>query len=720
MRSTKLTTMFIYLLISSSLALNASAANRTAEPLGILDARNTVMAVRLGNLDKSVKKVSKLGSQMSAMGLRGPAAALSMIGNVKLMKKRLGFDPSKAKGWAKIGLEPDWGVALLIDKRMSTPSEPVVPVIVLRLSNLSKFKSFLEKRTGIRGALRANGISELKSPKSNVPKFVGVNGKFLAICPKTRGPAAGLKRAFASIVKGAGSPLRGKASFKSTFSDGAADALAMHMDVAAVAKLAKKAPGRARAGGMALMMASKIISDVTGAVYDDSARLELGTTAKGQKALAMLSKVSGASPSCSQLFARSGWVVGRMSLNLKKIAQGASQLQPPPQRKRTEQMLSRTLDGIGRRFGLSWRELTQAFNGHACAGVHVPLMLKSITSRGQSTPGWLLALGSRNPNKALELITHVATAGGSRPGAVSKIKLAGSKGLRIAMGRLTMVVLAQNHRIVIAPDQTQLTAALKRTRKASLSGTPLGGMLDGNTMIGVGMNASTIGKALQFGQATAAASGSPAGVLHMLKKAAAGARKLKGSVDISLSADRTGLMLKTHYSEAMSKWVTGVISSIALPSFRKFQSKTRSSEANVSLMMLKMAARVYYVSPRLDSEGNKMPCAFPPSTPLTPARSCCSRKLDRNGDRRCDVNPKHWQHPTWRALNFRPRRPHYYRYSFKSSGSGAKAKFTITAEADQNCNGAVSVLKVTGRGDPSGKCRRVTTSKVIDVSRSKR
>ncbi len=64
--------------------------------------------------------------------------------------------------------------------------------------------------------------------------------------------------------------------------------------------------------------------------------------------------------------------------------------------------------------------------------------------------------------------------------------------------------------------------------------------------------------------------------------------------------------------------------------------------------------------------------------------------------------PGDWAHPTWKALTFEMRDPHYYQYEYVSDGTGAESRFTVRALGDLNCDGVMSTFERIGTIDSEG------------------
>ena len=147
---------------------------------------------------------------------------------------------------------------------------------------------------------------------------------------------------------------------------------------------------------------------------------------------------------------------------------------------------------------------------------------------------------------------------------------------------------------------------------------------------------------------------------------------------------------------------TGVVAAVAIPAFIKYTRRSKTTEAIDNLDRLYKDAAVYYVTPRVDPTGAKLPCSLPPSVGWTPAGSPCDHKGGKYPG-----GPDEWSDPTWRALGFQIDGPHYFRYKFDANPTVKDGKFTITASADLDCDGVWSTFERYGFADPDagpGEC----------------
>ena len=139
--------------------------------------------------------------------------------------------------------------------------------------------------------------------------------------------------------------------------------------------------------------------------------------------------------------------------------------------------------------------------------------------------------------------------------------------------------------------------------------------------------------------------------------------------------------------------LVGSLLAVVVPTFVREVHASRLVEPVDGLQRLGAAAVAYgRVHPA--SQG------FPASAPLTPAAVPRGRCLPDD--------PGAWEHPTWRALDFRPvpeGAPHCFAFSFDSSLSPSISTFRADAHGDLDGDGILSTFEVTGRyvdGDPKG------------------
>jgi hypothetical protein len=127
--------------------------------------------------------------------------------------------------------------------------------------------------------------------------------------------------------------------------------------------------------------------------------------------------------------------------------------------------------------------------------------------------------------------------------------------------------------------------------------------------------------------------------------------------------------------------VAGSVLAVAVPTFVKQLHASRLSEPLDGLARLGQRALVL-------ADAKPIKSAFPPSVGLTPAEVPAGHSVeDPEGT---------WDDPTWRALDFRMDRAHYYAFAFESDNKTQVAHFTARALGDLDGDGLFSTFKLEG------------------------
>jgi hypothetical protein len=134
---------------------------------------------------------------------------------------------------------------------------------------------------------------------------------------------------------------------------------------------------------------------------------------------------------------------------------------------------------------------------------------------------------------------------------------------------------------------------------------------------------------------------------------------------------------------AVAACLLGSIVAVAVPAFVRDVESSRLVEPVSGLERLATRAVAHAVASG----------AYPETAPWTPA-------VPPRGT--TEVDPEGtWDHPTWRALDFRAApegRPHAYAFSFERTASG----FTARAQGDLDGDGLFSLFEVRGVAPPGG------------------
>jgi type IV pilus assembly protein PilA len=131
--------------------------------------------------------------------------------------------------------------------------------------------------------------------------------------------------------------------------------------------------------------------------------------------------------------------------------------------------------------------------------------------------------------------------------------------------------------------------------------------------------------------------------------------------------------------------IIGILAAVAVPAFMKYMKRSRTTEAPPNLKKIFDGAKGYFEKgAKVNRSGTVQEHKFPASVGPTPAMGDCCGGGD--GDKCVNTD---WTNATWTALGFEISDPHYFHYSFTSSGVGTSAMFTAGANADLDCDGTL-------------------------------
>ena len=116
--------------------------------------------------------------------------------------------------------------------------------------------------------------------------------------------------------------------------------------------------------------------------------------------------------------------------------------------------------------------------------------------------------------------------------------------------------------------------------------------------------------------------------------------------------------------------ILGLLASLAIPAYARFVRRSKTSEAVVNVRRMFDGAVTCYQMDSVTREGEGQAPRFPLSVGPTPGvNACCTPE----GLSRCPANADLFTDFSWNKLNFSISDPHYYWYTFESSGDGATA-----------------------------------------------
>ncbi len=131
--------------------------------------------------------------------------------------------------------------------------------------------------------------------------------------------------------------------------------------------------------------------------------------------------------------------------------------------------------------------------------------------------------------------------------------------------------------------------------------------------------------------------------------------------------------------------ITGILASIAIPSFVKYIRRSQTMEAVMNIRKMYDASVAYFVSEHSDVNGNTIAQQFPGTTGWTPAAPPPASKMA--------PNPALWSTPEWQALNFSVDDAIRYAYNNVTSGTDSTAKAQLQAAGDLNGNTVTSFFE---------------------------
>ena len=143
-------------------------------------------------------------------------------------------------------------------------------------------------------------------------------------------------------------------------------------------------------------------------------------------------------------------------------------------------------------------------------------------------------------------------------------------------------------------------------------------------------------------------------------------------------------MKLTAIEAALLVSLVGSVLAVSVPAFVHNLSSSRLTEVTSGLGRIGNQAVA-------NASGKACADAFPASAPLTPTT------VPRGRAEVDSEQPDPWDHPTWRALDFRPTPPgvaHWF--SFQFDNQPATTSFVATAHGDLDGDGATSTFEVRG------------------------
>ena len=146
--------------------------------------------------------------------------------------------------------------------------------------------------------------------------------------------------------------------------------------------------------------------------------------------------------------------------------------------------------------------------------------------------------------------------------------------------------------------------------------------------------------------------------------------------------------------------IIGILAAVAIPAFMKYMKKSKTAEASQFLKKMSDSARTYYADKTIAATAanvtNLAPGSsakqFPAQAAIYADPACCA--MVAAGTEKCnpalepDWNSPTVANPTWEALDFALKDPHYFAYGF--IGGGTTSNYTATAQGNLDCDAVFS------------------------------
>ena len=143
--------------------------------------------------------------------------------------------------------------------------------------------------------------------------------------------------------------------------------------------------------------------------------------------------------------------------------------------------------------------------------------------------------------------------------------------------------------------------------------------------------------------------------------------------------------------------IIGVLAAVAIPSFQRYISKTRASEAAPMLRRILDGATTYFYTDHVTAAGVMVEQQFPPATTQWyPVEVPRGRKVYPTA-----TDPVAADAQTWHQLKFAVLDGVYFHYRFDSSGVGSASKVDIRAEGYVHDDWLCSMMRSAWTKDAS-------------------
>jgi type II secretory pathway pseudopilin PulG len=615
-----------------------------------LSARNTVGVVSVEGLDGLVRNLDALANKLpeSARKAAGPLLDPTQ------RKTVLGFDPATAAGWTSIGLDPQAGVAVAADARLTqTSTHQPAPMLLLRVTDRAALGKWLTARVGkpvdlgpaaetVR-TLTVNGIRVQAGP---------LHGWTAIVADPGEASDTALVASLGKLIAVDEPVLSGDASFRAAVAEAPSGPRAIAWGGADGASALLKTQGMSANTLAMIDHFGHLFRGVSVYGGTEGGGARLVASADGVHALRQVLVPARSAPAFAAMLPGKGWAALRISLNLKEIFDGVGALVPPS--------MTEVKSGIGaaRMFmpmavGFGWDDVTKALSGHVVVGValgSLPLGDKPLTA-----PDWRALIAVEDAKAADALLVQVVAALRKKGIEVKDVQVGEDKGVQIDMAGQQAVVVRHGEVVVMGPGVAAVQATLALGKSDSMAGSSAADVLDGEVSFGFVLDGA--GLPVQAGAAPTV----PA----------------SGPLSTRLVVDDRGLLLTTSGSAEAASQISGVLAALATHRFQDYANKSRATEAVVNLRAIQTATQLYYADHQ----------ALPPAAGPNPAQGECK------SGQSLAITAQEWQVPGWTAVHFAPEGQLFYRYRTTATAD----TFTIEATGDLDCDGTFSTFRMTGK-----------------------
>lgn len=140
--------------------------------------------------------------------------------------------------------------------------------------------------------------------------------------------------------------------------------------------------------------------------------------------------------------------------------------------------------------------------------------------------------------------------------------------------------------------------------------------------------------------------------------------------------------------------IIGVLAAVAIPAFLRYIKRSKTSEATQNVGTIFRGAVAYFEAEHTNRAGSVINKQFPQSVGPNPGTVGAQK-----------VTTTNWDASGWQALSFAMGDPHYYQYTFTSSGTGKASEFTAAANGDLDDDGTKSTFERQASVDGSSSVR---------------